>query len=308
MSNKPSLRIMIVGSNLTIAQLENLHNAVVNSALTDGVVEADAIAVESHVDIAQVTDGYHSFDELYQHRHALFIALCCELRISGTNVWYSHTHHDGSGYPSWVLVGADLHTGLDANGDVTPISYHLPATYIPHLDAAGVTFVSRAPYWDGHTSHDVIDRLLAAYGDSATRITTADVEELPDGDTWPNDDQCTVIYKDTNKLIVVSVDGADWDRTHGERDMQGHVYMYGMETKPLDMLLFQQGPIPQYGVNGTTNEAVLATLIHRTEHLDAQFPCEENKVALEHMRAALRSFESRTAKRIARGVEGIEVK
>lgn len=296
MSNIKTLRIIVVGTGFTPDQLDHLKNSLAVVATVDGKVSVDCVETHAVTDIAQVTDGYHSFDELYQHRHALFIALCCELRISGTNVWYSHTHHDGSGYPGWVLVGADLRTGLDANGDVTQISYHLPATYIPHLDAAGVTFASRAPYWDGHTSHDVIDRLLAAYGDSATRITTADVEELPDGDTWPNDDQCTVIYKDANNLIVVSVDGADWDRTHGERSMQGHVYMYGMETKPLDMLLFQQGPIPQYGVNGITNEALLATLIHRTEHLNSQFPCNENEVALEHMRAALRAFEARATR------------
>jgi len=313
MSNKPSLRIMIVGSNLTLAKLESLHNAVVDSALIDGVVEADAVTVESHVDIAQVTDGYHSFDELYRHRHALFIALCCELRISGNNVWYSHTHHDGSGYPGWVLVGAELPNGLDVNDYVVPISYHLPESYIPHLEAAGVVFVPHAPKWDGHTSHDVIDRLLAAYGDSATRITHVDEDAQYNAAEVIRKEKGissnifgdTIYNKETPDTSIIAISGSD-DRVP-ERDMLGHVYSIG-RGEHSQGLQFQQGPVPQYGANGATNEAILAILLHRTEHLNSQFPCEENEVALEHMRAALRSFESRTAKRIARGVEGVEVK
>lgn len=295
MSNKPSLRIMIVGSNLTLAQLESLHNAVVDSALTDGVVEADAITVESHVDIEQVTDGYHSFDELYQHRHALCIALFCELKMSGCNPWYSHKHHDGTSYPEYVLVGADLRNPLDLDRNSLPVSYHLPVSYIPQLDAAGIEQIEQAPHWDGYTSQDVITRLLDAYGDP---VTSDDSEESPMfGET---------IYEAQNPdSRIIAFSGSD-ERVP-ERDMLGHVYSIGSGLHG-HYLHFQQGPVPHYGANGTTNEAVLSILIHRTNHLNEQFPCAENEIALEHMRAALRSFESRTAARIARGVEGKEVK
>jgi hypothetical protein len=54
---------------------------------------------------------------------------------------------------------------------------------------------------------------------------------------------------------------------------------------------------------GTTNEELLEVLIDRTEQLEASFPCDENKVALLFMREALRSFNIRTSKRLAQGVE-----
>jgi hypothetical protein len=54
---------------------------------------------------------------------------------------------------------------------------------------------------------------------------------------------------------------------------------------------------------GTTNEVLLEVLLDRTKFLDAKFPCVENKAAIAYMQAALDSFNSRTAKRVAQGVE-----
>lgn len=75
----------------------------------------------------------------------------------------------------------------------------------------------------------------------------------------------------------------------------------------LGELRFQNGPIPANGVNGWTNEAVLAAVIDRTERLNAMFPCEENARAIESMKDALQAFNERTAARKARGVEGTNV-
>ena len=70
---------------------------------------------------------------------------------------------------------------------------------------------------------------------------------------------------------------------------------------------FQDGPIPANGVNGLTSEAMLEILIHRTATLNTNFPCEENELAILHMKKALDWFNTRTAKRKARGVEGKNV-
>jgi hypothetical protein len=95
--------------------------------------------------IGEVSDGYHTFDELYEHRFALFLALLREL---GTG-WRSHLHADGSGYEGWFLVGASLPTG--------DITYHLPER---EWEQTGwLTTLERAPAWDGHTSADVVERL-----------------------------------------------------------------------------------------------------------------------------------------------------
>ena len=68
---------------------------------------------------------------------------------------------------------------------------------------------------------------------------------------------------------------------------------------------FQDGPISEHGVNGTTNEAILEeVLIPRIESLNAVMPCAENEIALGHLHHALTALQERTKAREARGVEG----
>lgn len=88
-------------------------------------------------------------------------------------------------------------------------------------------------------------------------------------------------------------------------DVEGHQYQVLAGTNNI-ALEFQKGPVQENGVNGLTNEALLAILIHRTKHLDSKFGCDENKRAIAHMEDALVNLEARTARRIARGVAGQE--
>ena len=70
---------------------------------------------------------------------------------------------------------------------------------------------------------------------------------------------------------------------------------------------FQNGGIAENGVNGITNEALLAIVIHRLKCFQSgRFPCDENANALEDIECALHHLESRTQQRKARGVEGKE--
>lgn len=70
-------------------------------------------------------------------------------------------------------------------------------------------------------------------------------------------------------------------------------------------ILFQNGPIPEHGVNGLTIEALLAVCQHRLECFQAgDYPSQENATALQNVNEALRSLQKRTRTRIARGVEG----
>jgi len=70
-------------------------------------------------------------------------------------------------------------------------------------------------------------------------------------------------------------------------------------------VLFQNGPIKELGVNGTTHEALLAILIDRMRSFQAgQFSCRENAIALTHLEEALMWLQRRTIARIRRGVEG----
>ncbi len=72
-------------------------------------------------------------------------------------------------------------------------------------------------------------------------------------------------------------------------------------------LQFQNGPVKENGegVNGITNEALLAIVIDRLEGFQTgPFPSQRNLEALGHLRRGLAMMHSRTRERMARGVEG----
>lgn len=74
-------------------------------------------------------------------------------------------------------------------------------------------------------------------------------------------------------------------------------------------VLFQNGPIKEFGVNGVTQEALLAIVIDRLKSFQSgPFACEANAFALDHCKSALNELQKRTRARIARGVEGTHQK
>ena len=71
---------------------------------------------------------------------------------------------------------------------------------------------------------------------------------------------------------------------------------------------FQKGPINEEGVNGITQEVLLAIVIDRLRSFQAgPFACRENALALTKVEEALMWLKSRTFARMARGVEGKSV-
>ena len=72
---------------------------------------------------------------------------------------------------------------------------------------------------------------------------------------------------------------------------------------------FQNGPIKEVGVNGVTNEALLAIVIDRLQGFQkGQFQCRENAIALTHLEDAMHWLQHRTNERLKRGVEGTHQK
>jgi hypothetical protein len=68
---------------------------------------------------------------------------------------------------------------------------------------------------------------------------------------------------------------------------------------------FQKGPIAEEGVNGVSNESLLAIVEDRLKSFQAgPFSCRENAIALTHIQDALHWLHHRTRERLARGVEG----
>lgn len=79
----------------------------------------------------------------------------------------------------------------------------------------------------------------------------------------------------------------------------------GIPLKRETIIRFQKGPIQEVGINGITQEALLAVLIDRLRHFqNGPFPCIENSKALDYLETALEWLNIRTAQRAARGVEG----
>lgn len=109
------------------------------------------------IDRGKISDGYHTFSELYEHRIALFIALChvgSVQDVFGGNalnnvlVWKSKYHNDGMMFDGWFIAGIGV--------GHSQITYHLPLEY---WDKLHVAELQHAPAWDGHTSADVLERL-----------------------------------------------------------------------------------------------------------------------------------------------------
>lgn len=94
----------------------------------------------------EISDGYHTFNELYEHRHALFLNL-----MQGRNSWVSKLHDDGSSMDGWFVAGIHLDSGM--------VTYHLPERLWDKACAVCKDVLDKAPFWDGHTSKDVVDRL-----------------------------------------------------------------------------------------------------------------------------------------------------
>ena len=99
----------------------------------------------------QVSDGYHTFDELYEHRCLLFLNLMAgRPEVS----WRARRHEDGSAIKGYWIAGMRL-----PSGDVT---YHVPNRLWRLLDGHTVETRARAPKWDGHTSAEALRRLKTA--------------------------------------------------------------------------------------------------------------------------------------------------
>lgn len=115
---------------------------------TDPVDMVNALIRDTQCDTGRVSDGFHTFNELYDHRNALFITL---LRFVAPLAWKSRLHSDGTRFEGFFVAGVFHNKGLQ-------ITYHLPDSLWEQLFF--VPELVKAPEYDGHSSHDVIQRLV----------------------------------------------------------------------------------------------------------------------------------------------------
>lgn len=101
-------------------------------------------------DQGRVSDGYHTFDELYHHRAVLFSVICREFPELS---WKSKHHADNGGpmYDGMFIVGIETPKG--------PATYHYDID--PYWDMFDVKELDNAPEWDGHTPEQAIERIAS---------------------------------------------------------------------------------------------------------------------------------------------------
>lgn len=100
--------------------------------------------------VGQISDGHHTFDELYEHRIALFKALSkYTSEGNGGFVWKTKKYHDGHPVDEgWFIAGMD-----DCPGSI--ITYHVPMSEWDSWPAKEIP----VSHYDGHQSADVLKRL-----------------------------------------------------------------------------------------------------------------------------------------------------
>lgn len=113
--------------------------------------EAEAIeAWNTRAVSGDTSDGYHTFDELYYHRTALFACLVAlQPRQMAFKSW---KHTDGTMYEGMFIAGIYTSGGW--------CTYHCEAKWWPLFDCHEQEF---APEWDGHTPSDAIHRLMSDF-------------------------------------------------------------------------------------------------------------------------------------------------
>lgn len=88
-----------------------------------------------------------------------------------------------------------------------------------------------------------------------------------------------------------------------------HAYRVKLPNIPTTYINFQNGPIAEAGVNGLTQEVLLAICADRLRSFQAgPYACRENALALTKIEEAQHWLHHRTKARMDRGVEGTHAK
>jgi hypothetical protein len=88
-----------------------------------------------------------------------------------------------------------------------------------------------------------------------------------------------------------------------------HMLQDVKSMKDMCQISFQNGPIAEVGVNGISQEALLAIVEDRLIGFQSgEYACRENAIALTKVQEAMQWLLKRTRDRMARGVEGTHQK
>ena len=116
--------------------------------------------------VGELSDTYHSFNDLYKHRTILSALLFLNFPYS----WKSKIHEDGTMYDGMFVTGFPTPTGM--------VSYHYDLEY---WDLFKIPEIPHAPHFDGYTDNDVLIRLTNIIKNSSTKLfNTDDINKIED--------------------------------------------------------------------------------------------------------------------------------
>lgn len=100
-----------------------------------------------------ISDGYHTFGELYHHRAVLFSVICNQNKDIA---WKSLQHDDGTMFDGDMFI-----VGVETPQGQYTYHYHIE----PYWNMFDVKELDYAPKWDGHQPSD-ITRLFSLFEDN----------------------------------------------------------------------------------------------------------------------------------------------
>jgi hypothetical protein len=99
-----------------------------------------------------ISDGYHTFKELYDHRIALWMVVLSKYKDDPQAKIYNRLKHNhGSFFDGYFLSLLVIDSNIQ-------ISYHLPLKFWQKV--AGQKFDRSPIEYDGHTAQNCVDRLM----------------------------------------------------------------------------------------------------------------------------------------------------
>lgn len=117
--------------------------------ISDSINETIIKAKEKHlISTKNISDGHHTFGDLYAHRIILFSVICNSYPELS---WKSKRHFNEETDP--MFEGSFIAGIKTSLGDAT---YHIKLDY---WDEFNIPEIEKAPLFDGHTSEEDLERL-----------------------------------------------------------------------------------------------------------------------------------------------------
>ena len=122
------------------------------------IVDEKDVAIIPDTGIGDLSDGYHTFNQLYHQRAILFATI---VNQNSSISWKSHKHEDGQycfdSDGEWFIVGIDTPQGS--------YTYHYEKAYWDYFKCQELEC---GKHWDGHTEEDVTRLLSLAESEERT--------------------------------------------------------------------------------------------------------------------------------------------